>query len=335
MRKFVVIGGGTGSFTVLRGLKKYDVDITAVVSMFDSGGSTGLLRDEFGILPPGDVRRALVALAEENCENIIRELFTFRFEEKSSLKGHSFGNLFLAALSKTTGSFESALRESSRILRVYGRVLPATSQSVRLIGQMSDGATVVGESRIPNPGKRIERVMLTPSNPLPTIQAITAIEEAQIITVGPGSLYTSIIPVLLVPEIASAIRVAKGLRVLIANIATQWGETDGYSLRDHLNAIDEHAGAGLFDAILVNNTLVPIVPSASPYAMLTCSDIAVNGIPVIPRSLVDIRSPWRHDIGALSSAFLEMSKMLSAGPREKIIIGLSEPARKVLITAST
>ncbi|MBW2970113.1 YvcK family protein [Candidatus Woesearchaeota archaeon] len=237
--RVVVIGGGTGSFTVLRGLKSRVDDLCAVVSMFDSGGSTGLLRDEFGILPTGDVRRCLVALAEEN-DNVLRQLFMFRFEEHSSLKGHSFGNLFLTALTEITGSEEEAIRQASKILRIKGKVLPVSFDSADVCAELENGVKVKGETNIDiprhDPNLRIVKVWLDPeasANP----EAADAILNADLVVIGPGDLYSSIIPNLLVKGIPAALKKSKAKKVYVCNLMTKPGETTSFKASDHLKEI--------------------------------------------------------------------------------------------------
>ncbi len=255
MKKFVVIGGGTGSYTVLRGLKKHDVAITAVVSMFDSGGSTGMLRDEFGILPPGDVRRCLVALAEENGRNVLRELFSYRFDAECSLKGHSFGNLFLTALTRITGSEVEAIRQASKVLKIKGKVLPVSVDHAHLCAELEDGQIVRGETNIDVPkhdgSLRITRVFLEPEA---AVYEATrrAIEQADILVIGPGDLYTSIIPNLLVKGVPEAIQKSHAKKVYVCNLMTKWGETNGFAVSDHAREILRYSGLLMLDTIICN-----------------------------------------------------------------------------------
>jgi uncharacterized cofD-like protein len=254
-KKIVVIGGGTGSFTVLKGLKKYDADITAVVSMFDSGGSTGKLRDEFGILPPGDVRRCLVALAQENGSNTVRDLFNFRFEDECSLRGHSFGNLLLTALTQITGSEVSAIEKASRILNIKGRVLPVSVDHAHLIAELENGELIVGETNIDIPkhdaNLRIKRVFLEPAAMIYE-ETRKAIEEADLIVLGPGDLYTSVIPNLLVQGVGEAVKGSKAKKVYVSNVMTKWGETNGFSAANHARALLEYLPGVKLDVLLCN-----------------------------------------------------------------------------------
>ncbi len=248
--KIVAIGGGTGLSTLLRGLKKYSNNITAIVTVADDGGSSGRLRREIGVLPPGDIRNCLAALADE--EKLLTELFQYRFKAGDGLVGHSFGNLFLTAMSEITGDLEQAVAASSQVLAIRGKVLPATLSDVRLWAELDDGRIVEGESNIPKAGGRIRNIGCIPSNPPALPAAIKAIEEADYIIIGPGSLYTSIIPNLLVPEICEAIARAPVPRIYVCNIMTQPGETEGYTIADHIRAIDRVCHRKLFDAVLVH-----------------------------------------------------------------------------------
>lgn len=247
--RIVVIGGGTGLSTLLRGLKVYSANITAIVTVADDGGSSGRLRREIGVLPPGDIRNCLAALADE--EKLMTELFQYRFRAGDGLMGHSFGNLFLTAMSEITGDLEQAIAASSRVLAVRGQVLPATLSDVRLWAELADGRRIEGESQITEARGTIARIGCIPANPPALPKAVKAIEEADYIVIGPGSLYTSIIPNLLVPEIAEAITQSQAPSIYVCNIMTQEGETQGYSVGDHIQAIDNACGKRLFEAVLV------------------------------------------------------------------------------------
>lgn len=249
--KIVVIGGGTGLSTLLRGLKTYSANITAIVTVADDGGSSGRLRQQFGVLPPGDIRNCLAALADE--EKLLTELFQYRFRAGDGLTGHSFGNLFLTAMSDITGDLEQAVAASSKVLAVRGQVLPATLSDVRLWAELADGRRIDGESSIPKAGGKIVKIGCIPANPPAVPAAIKALKEADYIIIGPGSLYTSLIPNLLVPEIADAIAQTNAPRIYICNIMTQPGETEGYTVADHIRAIDAACGQRrLFDAVLIH-----------------------------------------------------------------------------------
>jgi uncharacterized cofD-like protein len=263
--KIVVVGGGTGLSTLLRGLKVYSANITAIVTVADDGGSSGRLRQEFGVLPPGDIRNCLAALADQ--EKLLTELFQYRFQAGNGLVGHSFGNLFLTAMSEITGDLERAIAASSQVLAVRGRVLPATLSDVCLWAELEDGRRIEGESNITAANGKIITIGCTPEHPPALPAVLKAIHEADYIIIGPGSLYTSIIPNLLVPEIAEAIAKTSVPRIYVCNIMTQPGETVGYSVADHIRAIDQACGQPLFDAVLVHRK-VPSAQSLINYAQV-------------------------------------------------------------------
>jgi uncharacterized cofD-like protein len=263
--KVVAIGGGTGLSTLLRGLKHYVGQVvraaavqptisrlTAVVTVTDEGGSSGRLRRDFRILPPGDIRNCLVALAED--ETLFARLFGYRFSSGRGLKGHSLGNLFLAALTHLTHDFAKAVRLSSEVLAVRGEIYPSTLADVRLRARLRDGRVIDGESRIAKTRVPIRRLQIVPSHCQPLPETLAALAEADLITLGPGSLYTSLIPNLLVRGIPDAIARSKALKVYVGNLMTQPGETRGYTAADHLRALHQHAGRRLFDLVVLNNT---------------------------------------------------------------------------------
>ncbi len=256
-KKIVVLGGGTGLSVLLRGLKRYDFDITAIVTVADDGGSTGRIREELGIPAPGDIRNVIAALSD--VEPLLEQLFQYRFDESSMghLSGHSLGNLFIAAMADITGDFNTGVHEMSKVLNVKGRVLPSTNRSIVLHAEMDDGTIVSGESMIPKAGKKIKRVFLTPEDILPISRAKRAILEADLIAIGPGSLYTSIIPNLIVPTVKEYICRSNAKKVYICNVMTQYGETDDYTASDHLRAVIDHSGLDCVDTILINDEEVP------------------------------------------------------------------------------
>jgi len=247
--RIVTIGGGTGLSVLLSGLKEYTSNISAVVTVADDGGSSGRLREEFDILPPGDIRNCLVALADAPA--LMRDLFQFRFDTRSNLSGHSFGNLFITVMTQLTGDFEKAIKEISKVLALRGQVIPSTLSNVTLSAQYKDGTTVKGENKIAQAHKQITKVELNPS-PQATPDAIKAIQEAQIIVLGPGSLYTSIIPNLLIKEIKDAVLASEAVKVYVCNAMTQPGETDGYSVSDHIKALVSHSGPKALTYCVVN-----------------------------------------------------------------------------------
>ena len=251
----VVIGGGTGLSTMLRGLKNYPFDITAIVTVADDGGSSGRLRDDYDIPPPGDIRNVIAALSDT--EPLVEQMFQYRFSESEDLGGHSLGNLMLTALTDITGDFSHAIAEMSKVLKVHGKVIPAANRKIALHAELVDGTIVEGESKIPLSKSPIKRVYLVPGEVKPLPEAIRAIEKADIILVGPGSLYTSIIPNLLVKQIGKALVKAKAKRIYICNLMTQQGETLNYRATDHVQAIYDHVGKPCLDAILVNDIELP------------------------------------------------------------------------------
>lgn len=264
--RIVALGGGTGLSTVLRGLKKYVADpagagtdqpiadLVAVVTVTDDGGSSGRLRREYKVLPPGDIRNCMVALSSD--EDLLGKLFQYRFPLGGGLAGHSFGNLFVTALTNVMGDFPEAVRVSSNVLSTLGRIYPSTPENVTLEAMLVDGTRVRGETNISRSPKRIDRLRLVPPRARPMPEVLDALRKADLILVGPGSLYTSIIPNLLIEEVQEVIAHSKATRVYIANIMTQPGETDHYSVADHLRAIYEHTRPGLFDYVVLNRTRV-------------------------------------------------------------------------------
>ncbi len=251
--KIVAIGGGTGLSTMLRGLKRYTSNLTAVVTVSDDGGSSGRLQKELGVLPPGDIRNCLVALADD--EAMVTDLFQYRFAEGEGLSGHSFGNLFLAAMTGITGNFDQAIKESSRVLNVKGRVLPATLSVARLCARLADGTIVEGESNISRTTRPIAEVYLDPGFAAPLPEVIEAIRDADAIILGPGSLFTSIMPNLLVDRIAREIEAASAVKMYVCNVMTQPGETDGFTASQHLRALLDATRARVCDIVVVNEQL--------------------------------------------------------------------------------
>ena len=306
--RIVAIGGGHGLSTVLRGIKNYSYNISAVVSVADDGGSSGRLRRSLGILPPGDIRNCLAALSTD--EALMAQLFQYRFAEGGDgLDGHSFGNLFISALADITGSFEQAVAESAQVLAVHGRVLPATLHDVRLVADVTlpylvAEVRVEGESQIPTFPGSVRRVWLEPSNAPAYPQVIQAILAADMIVVGPGSLYTSILPNLLVSDITEAIRVSRGLKIYVCNVATQPGETDGYSCADHLRVIEEHAGSPLFDLIVVNSRYEGRLPEGIQWVKV--DEELEADYAVYQADLIDLERPWRHEAEKLSQALMDL-----------------------------
>jgi len=256
--RIAVIGGGHGLSNMLRGLKEYTENLSAIVTVADDGGGSGALRQDLGMPPPGDIRNCLAALA--NTEPLMNQLMDYRFQE-GSLAGQSFGNLFLAALNGISPTFDSAVRRMSEVLAITGRVLPVTTADVQLEAEFENGASVIGESKIFHCKKkedcRITKVRLLPERPKALPEALSAIQEADMIVLGPGSLYTSIIPNLLVDGIVDAIRASSALKIYVCNVMTQEGETEGYTASDHISAIFQHSADRLFSLCLVNSSPIP------------------------------------------------------------------------------
>ncbi|MBM7840480.1 putative cofD-like protein [Alkalihalobacillus xiaoxiensis] len=307
----VVIGGGTGLSVILRGLKTFPIDITAIVTVADDGGSSGILRKELDIPPPGDVRNVLVALAE--VEPLVEELFQHRFASGDGLNGHSLGNLLLAGMTSITGDFQQGIATISRVLNVRGRVLPSANASIILHAEMEDGTHVSGESQIPLAKNKIKRVYLTPSDISPLPETLKALAEADLIVLGPGSLYTSILPNLLVPGIVEAIHASSASKAYICNVMTQMGETDGYSASDHLQALVSHCGPHIVQTVLVNGE--PISADVlDRYQLEQAKQVVVDkqrlesmGISVIEdRFVLESGQKLRHDAMKVSEALMDL-----------------------------
>jgi uncharacterized cofD-like protein len=303
--RIVAIGGGHGLATLLRGLKAYTRNLTAVVTVADDGGSSGRLRESFGILPPGDIRNCLAALS--NDEQMLTQLFQYRFSGAGNLDGHSFGNLFITALAEITGSFESAIAESGKVLSVGGRVLPSTLHNVKLVADMQlphslNQVRVEGESRIPKMQGRVRRVWLEPNDASAYPPVIHALLKADMIVVGPGSLYTSLLPNLLVEDLLGAIRASRAIKVYVSNIATQKGETDLYSCYDHVRVLEEHVGERLFDVVLCNDNYEGQLLDDSQWVQVDEKSLMDGRVRCA--DLVDANYPWRHDSKKLAEALM-------------------------------
>ncbi|MFS0577205.1 YvcK family protein [Sporosarcina sp. 179-K 3D1 HS] len=251
-KRIVVFGGGTGLSTLLRGLKRHPVDLTAVVTVADDGGSSGRLLDQYDIPPPGDIRNVLAALSD--VEPLIEQMFQYRFQTAEGLKGHSLGNLMIAALTDITGDFASAVEKMSRVLNIKGRVLPAANQRITLHAELEDGTIVTGESKIPVYGRKIRRVYVSPQEVAPLAKTLEMIQAADLIVVGPGSLYTSILPTLLVRDIRDAVLSSRAKKVYISNLSTQAGETYRYTASEHVQALYDHTGQAFIDTVLLNGS---------------------------------------------------------------------------------
>jgi len=303
----VVIGGGTGLSALLRGLKEYSRNITAIVTVADDGGSSGELRKNIGILPPGDIRNCLTALS--NDEEMLTQLFQYRFGENAGLNGHSMGNLLISALTALTGSFEEAIAETGRVLAVQGQVLPSTLHNVSLVADIrlpdkNVEVRIKGESQIPKIGGKIRRLWIEPGNPAafpPTIQAILS---ADLIIIGPGSLYTSLVANLLVPDLVEALRASRAYKFYICNVATQPGETDDFTCEDHVEVLDRHIGAHIFDLVICNQKRAGEPPNGVQW--VSVNPLRESGYPVYQADLLDEKNPIRHDSGKLAKAVMDL-----------------------------
>ena len=311
--KIVTIGGGTGLSTMLRGLKNYSANITAIVTVADDGGSSGRLRRELGVLPPGDFRNCIVALAD--AEPLMSRLFQYRFGQGSGLDGHSFGNLFIVAMSGITGNFEEAIRESSRVLAVRGQVLPSTLENVVLGAELEDDAHVLGESKISAANLPIKRVYLQPERPAAFPDAVRAILDADIVVIGPGSLYTSILPNLLVDGIAKAVASTEALRIYICNVATQPGETDEFGASDHVRALLRHVKGDPIDVVLANNNQDGAIKPEWNVQHVVADVEAIEslGIDVALYDVVNPHNALRHSPERLTSAIAQIYERRRGG----------------------
>ncbi len=299
--RIVAIGGGTGLSALLRGLKTYTSNLSAIVTVADDGGSSGRLRDEYRILPPGDFRQCLVALAD--AEPLMKQLFDHRFKE-GSLDGHSFGNLFIMAMADVTGNFEHALRESGKVLAVKGTIIPSTLQDVTLVASMN-GRSVEGESKIPKQNEPISQVFLKPDGAQANPEAVQAILNAELVVIGPGSLYTSILPNLLVEGMVEAIKASPALKVLVCNLASQKGETDGYDVVDYLRVIREHVGSNLFDFVLVNSNHSHMPTGGQAQVIFKSEDASTHPeVRFIAADVVNVRLPSHHDPDKLARTIM-------------------------------
>lgn len=329
----VAIGGGTGLSHLLRGLKQLDIDITAIVTVADDGGSTGRIRREYDIPAPGDIRNCIVALADD--ESLVNQLFQYRFDrDGSDLKGHSLGNLFITALSQVTGSFEQAVLEFGRVVNIRGRVMPSTLENIDLCAELVDGTKVHGESNISTDKAPIKRVYLEPSSPAAYAPALDAIVNADLIILGPGSLYTSVIPNLLVTGVIDAIRWSRGTTVYACNVATQQGETDHFTATDHIRAVLDYLGKGNLDYAVVNSnhaSAEAIKPHLGVQAVLDDGQISIyEGVKIVAADVSSDANPLRHDPVKLSQVLVSLGRAASTVtplPVDRIESRTSEPLK--------
>ena len=312
--KVVVIGGGTGLSVMLRGLKAKTYNLTAVVTVADDGGSTGRIRQDLDIIAPGDLRNCLVALADK--EGLMEKLFAHRFGGSGNLTGHSFGNLFIAALIEVLGDVEEAMDATSKVLRVRGTVIPSSAEKLRLNAEMTDGRIVEGESQIPHAHGKIKRVFTTPEHPKAIQSAVDAIKEADAIVLGPGSLYTSIMSNLCVPDIVQAVRTSKAPKIYICNVMTQPGETDDYTVSDHIKAINRQAGGKVIDFVIANNgdvdpaVLQHYVAHGSHPVMIDKKEVGQTGATLILSNLINKENSATHDTKKLANVLFDLINAL-------------------------
>jgi uncharacterized cofD-like protein len=306
--RIVAIGGGTGLSTLLRGLKGYSANITAVVAVADDGGSSGRLRQQLGIVPPGDIRNCIAALAD--AEPLMTQLMQYRFPPGSGLDEHAFGNLFIAAMTAVTGDFEEAVRESNRVLAVRGQVLPATSVPLNLSARLASGRRIDGQVGIGHAKEPIERVFIEPPDVRANPEALERILEADMVVIGPGSLYSSVLPNLLISDIRDALAAAPGMRVYVCNVATQPGETGSFSAAEHLEALFEHIGEGLIDYVLVNRNWHARQPDGWLGQPVQIDERRLEELPVvvIEEDLVDVANAHRHDSAKLAAALVRLQQ---------------------------
>jgi uncharacterized cofD-like protein len=306
--RIVAIGGGTGLSTLLRGLKGYSANITAVVAVADDGGSSGQLRQQLGIVPPGDIRNCIAALAD--AEPLMTQLMQYRFPPGSGLDNHAFGNLFIAAMTAVTGDFEEAVRESNRVLAVRGQVLPATSVPLNLSAQLSSGRHLYGQVGIASAKEPIERVFIEPADVRANGEALERILEAEMIVIGPGSLYSSILPNLLITDVRDALAAAPGLIVYVCNVATQPGETEELSASDHLSALFDHVGEGLIDYVIVNRNTEARRPPGWRSRPVEVDARRLEELPVVivEEDVIDPSNAHRHDPAKLATALMRLQQ---------------------------
>ena len=316
--RIVAIGGGTGLSTLLRGLKGYSANITAIVAVTDDGGSSGRLRQQLGIVPPGDIRNCIAALAD--AEPLMTQLMQYRFPPGSGLDDHAFGNLFIAAMTAVTGDFEDAVRESNRVLAVRGQVLPATGVPLNLCATLASGRTLRGQVAISHAEEPIERVSIEPDDVRASPEALERIAEADLVVLGPGSLFSSVLPNLLITDIRDAVAAAGGMRVYVCNVATQPGETGSFSAARHLETLIAHVGDGLIDYVLLNDNLDARRPEgwvAQP-VQIDVRRLEAFPVTIVEEDLVDVLNAHRHDPAKLAAALMRIQQQDRAErPRQR------------------
>ena len=303
--KITVIGGGSGLPNLLRGLKYYTSNISAIVTVADDGGSSGRLRSELGILPPGDIRNCLVALADS--EDVMQQLMDYRFESEGQLDGHSFGNILIAALAGIGGDFARGVEVAGELLAIRGQVIPSTLSNVTLVGSTVSGETLIGETRVGNSSDRLRSLSLIPANPAAHPEAVRAIEDADLIVIGPGSLFTSIVPNLLISDISAALASSLAFKIYVCNVAEEPAQTEGYSVLDHSKVVQHYGGKGAIDAVLANNNL-PQRPTPAGLGFIRANKPWSDDVLLVEADVIDEtddNSTARHDSVKLSNAIAE------------------------------
>lgn len=319
----VAIGGGHGLSMLLRGLKKHTSNLSAIVTVADDGGSSGRLREEMNIIAPGDLRNCLVAMAEK--ESVLEQLFQYRFSGNGELAGHSLGNLFLAALIKEFGSVQFALEAASKVLNIRGKVMPSTPEKIKLRAVMTDGAIVEGETEIVEYPSKITKLSTIPENPIAVGAALEAIKKADIITLGPGSLYTSILPNLMVGEIMQAIKESQASCIYICNVMTQPGETDEYTVSDHVKALEDHIGKNIIDCVLINDA-IPNEEILKKYAETNSKPVEIDegkliemGIEFVIANLIGNTKGAVHDMDILADKIISIGNLLNSNIKPELL----------------
>lgn len=331
--RIVALGGGTGLSVLLRGLKDYSSNLTAIVTVADDGGSSGRLRQEFNVVAPGDIRQCIAALAES--EPLMTRLFQYRFQNGEGLEGHSFGNLFIVAMASVTGSFETAVHEVGRVLNVRGSILPSTVVDVTLSARTQDGELVHGEHTITEQGACIRELYLNPPHAEAHPDAVRAILDADLVVIGPGSLYTSVLPNLLVEDLRQALLATSAQRLFVCNVATEHGETDEFGVAEHLEAVLRHTAPGIIDAVVANDNIasLPEAWRSEPVALGSPDARVLRDLRVVQADVVADENRYRHDFAKLAAAILDVYHGRENGAPALAALPANEPAEEAMVAA--
>ena len=331
--RIVALGGGTGLSVLLRGLKDYSSNLTAIVTVADDGGSSGRLRQEFNVVAPGDIRQCIAALAES--EPLMTRLFQYRFQNGEGLEGHSFGNLFIVAMASVTGSFETAVHEVGRVLNVRGAILPSTVVDVTLSARTQDGELVHGEHTITEQGACIRELYLNPPHAEAHPDAVRAILDADLVVIGPGSLYTSVLPNLLVEDLRQALLATSAQRLFVCNVATEHGETDEFGVAEHLEAVLRHTAPGIIDAVVANDNIasLPEAWRSEPVALGSPDARVLRDLRVVQADVVADENRYRHDFAKLAAAILDVYHGRENGAPALAALPANEPAEEAMVAA--